>query len=70
MSQMTRVKCVLAVPDLRKSVAYYCNQLGFRLDFEVEGWAFVSRDEFRLMLGGAQTRCPRTRRAITHTSLT
>ncbi len=51
MSQMNRVQCVLAVPDLKKSVAFYRNQLGFTLNFEVEGWAFLSRDQFRLMLG-------------------
>jgi len=51
MSQLTRVQCVLAVPNLEKSVAFYRNQLGFTLHFEVEGWAFLSRDQFRLMLG-------------------
>ncbi len=51
MPQLTRVQCVLAVPDLEKSVAFYRNQLGFMLHFQVEGWAFLSRDQFRLMLG-------------------
>lgn len=51
MSQMTRVQCVLAVPDLNKSVAFYRDRLGFTLDFTVEGWAFLSRGQFRLMLG-------------------
>ncbi len=51
MAQLTRVQCVLAVPELQKSVAFYRDQLGFTLHFEVEGWAFLSRDQFRLMLG-------------------
>jgi uncharacterized glyoxalase superfamily protein PhnB len=51
MSRLTDVKCVLAVPNLANSVAYYRDQLGFNLDFAVEGWAFMSRDRFRLMLG-------------------
>jgi uncharacterized glyoxalase superfamily protein PhnB len=51
MSKLTRVQCVLAVPNLEKSVTFYRNQMGFTLDFEVEGWAFLSRDQFRLMLG-------------------
>jgi uncharacterized glyoxalase superfamily protein PhnB len=54
MTRLTGVQCVLAVPDLSKSVAFYRDQLGFSLDFEVEGWAFLSRDDFRLMLG----QCP------------
>jgi catechol 2,3-dioxygenase-like lactoylglutathione lyase family enzyme len=51
MPQFTRVQCVLAVPDLKRSVGFYRDQLGLRLDFHVEGWAFLSRDQFRLMLG-------------------
>jgi catechol 2,3-dioxygenase-like lactoylglutathione lyase family enzyme len=51
MAELTRVQCVLAVPDLEKSVAFYRNLLGFTLYFQVEGWAFLSRDQFRLMLG-------------------
>ena len=51
MSHMTDVRCVLAVPSLARSVAYYRDQLGLGLDFAVEGWAFLSRDRFRVMLG-------------------
>ena len=54
MYQLTGVQFVLAVRDLKRSVPFYCNQLGFRLDSEVEGWAAVSRDQFHLMLG----QCP------------
>jgi len=45
------VRCVLAVKDLGRSVAFYRDVLGFTLDFEVPGWAFLSRDLFRVMLG-------------------
>ncbi len=51
MAQMTAVRFVLAVPNLKNSVAFYCGQLGCRIDFEVPGWAFLSREQFRLMLG-------------------
>jgi len=51
MPRLTDVQCVLAVPNLANSLAYYRDQLGFSLDFAVEGWAFLSRDRFRLMLG-------------------
>jgi uncharacterized glyoxalase superfamily protein PhnB len=48
---MTDVRYVLAVPSLARSVPYYRDQLGLSLDFAVEGWAFLSRDRFRVMLG-------------------
>jgi catechol 2,3-dioxygenase-like lactoylglutathione lyase family enzyme len=51
---LTEVQFVLAVRDLKRSVTFYCDQLGFRLDSEIEGWAAVSRDQFHLMLG----QCP------------
>ena len=48
---LAAVRCVLAVKDLGHSVAFYRDMLGFTLDFEVRGWAFLSRDLFRVMLG-------------------
>jgi catechol 2,3-dioxygenase-like lactoylglutathione lyase family enzyme len=51
MPQLTGIQCVLAVKKLSDSVAFYRDQLGFSLDFEVEGWAFLSRDHIRLRLG-------------------
>jgi catechol 2,3-dioxygenase-like lactoylglutathione lyase family enzyme len=51
MSSMTKVRCVLAVNHLASSVEYYTRVLGLEIDFEVEGWAFLSRGPFRLMLG-------------------
>jgi uncharacterized glyoxalase superfamily protein PhnB len=51
MSALTDLRCVLAVKNLAVSLAFYRDMLGFSLDFEVPGWAFLSRDRFRVMLG-------------------
>jgi uncharacterized glyoxalase superfamily protein PhnB len=51
MANLTNVRCVLAVKDLPTSVAFYRDILGFTLDLEVTGWAFLSRDRFQVMLG-------------------
>ena len=51
MARVGSVRCVLAVKDLASSVAFYRDRLGFALDFAVTGWAFLSRDQFHVMLG-------------------
>ena len=51
MAALTDLRCVLAVKSLAISVAFYREVLGFSVDFEVPGWAFLSRDRFRVMLG-------------------
>lgn len=51
MSEMTKVRCVLAVQSLTASVDYYTRVLGLAIDFTAPGWAFLSRGSFRLMLG-------------------
>lgn len=51
MARLAAVRCVLAVKDLRRSIAFYRDMLGFALEFEVAGWAFLSRDLFHVMLG-------------------
>ncbi|HXJ78058.1 MAG TPA: VOC family protein [Candidatus Methylomirabilis sp.] len=51
MAELAAVRCVLAVQDLSTSVAFYRDRLGFALEFEVPGWAFLSRDRFQVMLG-------------------
>jgi uncharacterized glyoxalase superfamily protein PhnB len=53
-AELRKVQSVLAVRDLSKSMAFYRDKLGFNLDFEIEGWAWLSRDTFSLMLG----QCP------------
>ena len=51
MPKLNHVRCVLAVNDLKTSTEFYKNQLGFNLDFEIQGWSFLTRDNFGLMLG-------------------
>jgi len=50
MPKLNQVRCVLAVNDHRKSADFYREKLGFKLDLEVEGWFFLSRDNFKVML--------------------
>lgn len=49
--KITGSRFVLAVKDLRKSVAYYQNQLGFCSLWEAEGWHALGREKFIVMLG-------------------
>lgn len=58
MSRLKQVRSVLAVRDLALSVAFYRDKLGFDIDFEVDGWCFLSRDQFRLMLGHCPDEIP------------
>lgn len=51
MADLTRIRCVLAVPNLAASVEFYSRVLGMAIDFTAPGWAFLSRGSFRLMLG-------------------
>ena len=47
-----RSRFVIAVRDLRRSVEFYRDVLGFRvLDINAPGWAFVVRDEAFIMVG-------------------
>lgn len=51
MSEITKVRFVLAVLDLKRSTDYYASVLGLMIDFEAPGWSFLSRRSFRVMLG-------------------
>jgi catechol 2,3-dioxygenase-like lactoylglutathione lyase family enzyme len=51
MSEITNVRFVLAVLDLKRSTSYYTSVLGLSIDFEPPGWSFLSRGSFRVMLG-------------------
>ena len=43
---------MLAVRDLEISTRYYIDVLGFKRDpIDGEGWSFLTRDSFRIMLG-------------------
>jgi catechol 2,3-dioxygenase-like lactoylglutathione lyase family enzyme len=55
---LKHVRSVLAVRDLVSSVSFYRDKLGFTVDFEVDGWCFISRDNFRLMLGHCPDETP------------
>jgi catechol 2,3-dioxygenase-like lactoylglutathione lyase family enzyme len=53
MTRITDCRVVLAVRDLKASTRFYIDVLGFRRDFgdESDGWSFLSRDAFKVMLG-------------------
>lgn len=46
-------RTVLAVRDLKRSTQHYMDVLGFQRDFGdgSDGWSFLSRDAFKVMLG-------------------
>jgi len=58
MAKLNQIRCVLAVTDHRKSADFYREKLGFKLDLEVEGWFFLSRDNFKIMLGNCPDQVP------------
>ncbi|HKV10400.1 MAG TPA: VOC family protein [Thermoanaerobaculia bacterium] len=52
MARILDSRCVLAVRDLAVSTRYYTDVLGFDQDpIEAEGWSFLTKDNFKLMLG-------------------
>ncbi|MEM7102925.1 MAG: VOC family protein [Bacteroidota bacterium] len=57
---ITGTRYVLAVKDLEKSANYYKTQLGFETWWSGEGWHFLKRGNFRVMLG----ECPSDRSAF------
>lgn len=58
MPKLKNLRSVLAVKDLKASVVFYCENLGFSIDSEVEGWCFLSRDGVQLMLGHCPDEIP------------
>ena len=60
MTAIANSRCVLAVCDLAASTRYYMDVLGFSRDpIDADGWSFLTRDNFRVMLG----ECPDARPA-------
>jgi uncharacterized glyoxalase superfamily protein PhnB len=58
-ARIVHSRCVLAVRDLQVSTNYYVDVLGFRKDpIDAEGWSFLSRDEFSVMLGECKDEKP------------
>lgn len=52
MAKIVDSRYVLAVRDLEVSTRYYIDVLGFKKDpIDAEGWSFLTRDRFRVMLG-------------------
>ncbi|MBL8517494.1 MAG: VOC family protein [Betaproteobacteria bacterium] len=58
MPELTHLRSVLAVRQLTMSVAFYRDSLGFTLEFETPGWAFMSRGAFAVMLGECPDEMP------------
>ena len=59
MAQIVNSRCVLAVRDLQVSTHYYMDVLGFSKDpIDAEGWSFLKRDTFRVMLGECRDEKP------------
>jgi uncharacterized glyoxalase superfamily protein PhnB len=59
MARIINSRCVLAVQDLKTSTAYYRDVLGFSRDpIDAEGWSFLTRDGFRVMLGECRDEKP------------
>ena len=50
-SKITGTRFVLAVRNLSKSATYYQEQLGFHTWWSGEGWHFLRREQFMVMLG-------------------
>jgi uncharacterized glyoxalase superfamily protein PhnB len=59
MAHIVNSRCVLAVRNLHVSTRYYVDVLGFSKDpIDAEGWSFLSRDNFRVMLGECPDETP------------
>jgi uncharacterized glyoxalase superfamily protein PhnB len=52
MHRIVDSRCVLAVRNLKESTQFYIDVLGFQRDpIDADGWSFLSRDNFKVMLG-------------------
>ena len=51
MPDLISARSVLSVQDLDRSVAFFHEQLGFDIAATYEGWCFLSRGAFTVMLG-------------------
>ena len=60
MPDFTKVRYTLAVQELAKSTEYYTIVLGLSLEFTAPGWTFLSRGNFRVMLGECADAIPAT----------
>lgn len=59
MARIANARCVLAVRDLAVSTRYDIDVLGFQRDpIDAAGWSFLTRDNFRVMLGECRDALP------------
>lgn len=58
MSDIKGTRHVLAVPDLKASLSYFTEVLGFHIVEEPPGWAFIRRGALFLMLGECKEATP------------
>jgi len=58
MFKVTATQHVLAVNDLAAMEQYFIDMLGFTLRFRVEGWSFISLQDFHVMLGHCPDEVP------------
>jgi uncharacterized glyoxalase superfamily protein PhnB len=59
MAHIINSRAVLAVRDLKISTDYFMDVLGFSRDpIDAAGWSFLSRDNFRVMLGECRDEMP------------
>ena len=60
MHRIVNSRYVLAVRNLEESTQFYIDVLGFRRDFGdgSDGWGFLSRDNFKVMLGECPDETP------------
>ena len=71
MSRIVNSRCVLAARDLEVSTRYYKEVLGFSQDpIDADGWSFLTRDTFRVMLGECANEKPASELGDHCTSLT
>ncbi len=57
-SKILATRFVLAVQNLEKSAAYYQEKLGFQSLWNGEGWHFLKRESFVVMLGECADEIP------------
>ena len=58
MPNLKSVRSVLGVQNLESSVAFFHEKLGFEIVSRFEGWCFLCRDGFTLMLGHCPNEVP------------
>ena len=54
MFKVTKTQHVLAVNDLDAAETYFVEKLGFTLRSRIDGWSFLSLDNFHLLVGDCQ----------------